>query len=116
MAVTTLAKPDYDVLNVLALKKMADVAAIASVTGMSAGDVEGRLEGLASSGLAVVAGGSALPTDEAVPALAATAAEVYAPVRGDDAVLALVERFETTNSQFLAAMSSWQQVEVSGRK
>lgn len=116
MAVTTLAKPDYDVLNVLALKKMADAAGIAAVTGMPSGDIEGRLETLANSGLAVLAGGSALPTDEAEPALAATAAEVYAPVRADDDVLALVERFETTNSQFLAAMSSWQQVEVGGRK
>ncbi|PVZ10858.1 hypothetical protein [Actinomycetospora cinnamomea] len=116
MTVTTLAKPDYDVLNVLALKKMADATAIAAVTSMPASDVEGRLEGLAGQGLAVVAGGSALPTDEAEPALAATAAAVYAPVRADDDVLALVEKFETTNSQFLAAMSSWQQVEVGGRK
>lgn len=116
MTVTTLAKPDYDVLNVLALKKMADAAAIAAVTGMGAGDVEGRLEGLANTGFAVVAGGSALPTDEAEPALAATATALYAPVRADADVLALVERFETTNSQFLAAMSSWQQVEVGGRK
>ncbi|MDD7920195.1 hypothetical protein [Actinomycetospora callitridis] len=116
MAVTTLAKPDYDVLNVLALKKMAGAAAIATVTGMEAGDVEGRLEDLANNGLAVVAGGSALPTDEAEPALAATAAGIYAPIRADDDVLALVGRFETTNSQFLVAMSSWQQVEVGGRK
>jgi hypothetical protein len=116
MTVTTLAKPDYDVLNVLALKKMADATAIAAATGMSAGDVEGRLEGLAGSGLAVVAGGAALPTDEAEPALAATAAEVYGPARADIDLLALVERFETTNARFLAAMSSWQQVEVGGRK
>jgi hypothetical protein len=116
MTVTTLAKPDYDVLNVLALKKMADATAIAAVTGMPAGDVEGRLESLSGAGLAVVAGGAALPTDEAEPALAATAAEVYAPVRADNDVLALVEKFETTNAQFLTAMSSWQQVEVGGRK
>lgn len=116
MTVTTLAKPDYDVLNVLALKKMADATAIAAVTGMSAGDVEGRLESLSGGGLAVVAGGAALPTDEAEPALAATAAEVYAPVRADGDVLALVEKFETTNAQFLTAMSSWQQVEIGGRK
>lgn len=116
MTVTTLAKPDYDVLNVLALKKMADATAIAAVTGMPAGDVEGRLASLSGGGLAVVAGGAALPTDEAEPALAATAAEVYAPVRADGDVLALVEKFETTNAQFLTAMSSWQQVEVGGRK
>jgi hypothetical protein len=111
-----LAKPDYDVLNVLALKKMADAAAIAAVTGTTADDVERRLATLAGDGLAVVAGGAALPTDDAEPALAATAAEVYGPVRADEGVTGLVERFETTNTQFLGAMSSWQQVEVGGRK
>jgi hypothetical protein len=109
-------KPDYDVLNVLALKKMAGAPAIAAVTGLPEADVEARLEKLSGTGLVVVAGGAALPTDDAVPALDATAAQIYAPVRADDGVLGLVERFETTNTQFLTTMSSWQQVDVGGRK
>src|ERR1700712_4377347 len=109
-------KPDYDVLNVLALKKMAGAPAVAAVTGLPEADVEARLKKLSGTGLVVVAGGAALPTDEAVPALDATAAEIYAPVRADDEVLGLVERFETTNTQFLTTMSSWQQVDVGGRK
>jgi hypothetical protein len=116
MTTPTLAKPDYDVLNVLALKKMAGASAISAVTGMSEDDVDGRLAALSETGLVVVAGGAALPTDGAVPALDATAAELYAPVRSDSDVLSLVERFETTNTQFLTTMSSWQQVEVGGRK
>ncbi|NMO90981.1 hypothetical protein [Actinomycetospora sp. TBRC 11914] len=113
---TTLAKPDYDVLNVLALKKMAGAPAIAAVVELSPDDVEERLASLAAGGLAVVAGGAALPTDEAEPRLAATAAEIYAGVRGDDDVLALVEQFEKTNAALLTTMSSWQQVDVGGRK
>jgi hypothetical protein len=109
-------KPDYDVLNVLALKKMAGAPAIAAVTGLPEADVEARLKKLSGTGLVVVAGGAALPTDDAVPALDATAARIYAPVRADDGVLGLVERFETTNTQFLTTMSSWQQVDVGGRK
>ena len=109
-------KPDYDVLNVLALKKMAGAPAIAAVTGLPEADVEARLKKLCGTGLVVVAGGAALPTDDAVPALDATAAQIYAPVRADDGVLGLVERFETTNTQFLTTMSSWQQVDVGGRK
>lgn len=109
-------KPDYDVLNVLALKKMAGAPAIAAVTGLPEADVEERLEKLSGTGFVVVAGGAALPTDEAVPALDATAAEIYAPVRADDGVLGLVDKFETTNTQFLTTMSSWQQVDVGGRK
>jgi hypothetical protein len=116
MTVTILAKPDYDVLNVLALKKMAGAPAIAAVVGLSPEDVQGRLEGLGGSGLVVVAGGAALPTDAAEPALAATASEIYAGVRADGDVLALVEKFETTNAALLTTMSSWQQVDVGGRK
>jgi hypothetical protein len=112
----TLAKPDYDVLNVLALKKMAGAPVIATVVELSAEDVSQRLDALASGGLAVVAGGAALPTDEAEPALAATASEIYAEVRADGDVLALVEQFEKTNAQLLTTMSSWQQVDVGGRK
>ena len=113
---TTLAKPDYDVLNVLALKKMAGAPAIAAVVDLSPEDVAGRLEALGGSGLVVVAGGAALPTDDAEPALAATATEIYAAVRADEDVLALVDRFEATNAQLLTTMSSWQQVDVGGRK
>jgi hypothetical protein len=116
MTTTTLAKPDYDVLNVLALKKMAGASAISAVTGLPKDDVAGRLETLSGTGLVVVAGGAALPTDDAVPALDATAAELYAPVRADEDVLALVGKFESTNTQLLTTMSSWQQVEVGGRK
>jgi hypothetical protein len=111
-----LAKADYDVLNVLALKKMAGAPAIAAVVELPPDDVEKRLEALAADGLAVVAGGAALPTDGAEPALAATAAEIYGPVRADADILALVEKFESTNAQLLTTMSSWQQVDVGGRK
>src|ERR1700712_2671581 len=109
-------KPDYDVLNVLALKKMAGAPAIAAVTGLPEADVEARLTKLSGIGLVVVAGGAALPTDDAVPALDATAVQIYAPVRADDGVLGLVERFETTNTQFLTTMSSWQEGDGGGRK
>jgi hypothetical protein len=112
----TLAKPDYDVLNVLALKKMAGAPAISAVTGLPESDVEGRLEGLGGSGLVIVVGGSALPTDDAGPALAATASTIYSSVRADDEVLGLVGKFEATNAALLTTMSSWQQVDVGGRK
>jgi len=111
-----LGKPDYDVLNVVALKKMATTAAIADVTGLLPGEVAAVLGDLAGQGLLVDAGGSALPTDSAEPALAKAAAGHYAAVRSDPAVEELVGRFETVNAQFLTAMSAWQQVDVGGRK
>lgn len=111
-----LGKPEYDVLNVVALKKMATTAAIAEVTGLPPDEVAAVLGDLAGRGLLVDAAGSALPTDSAEPALAKSAAEHYAAVRSDPAIEELVGRFETVNSQFLTAMSAWQQVDVGGRK
>lgn len=109
-------KTDYDVLNVVALKKMTDPDTIALVTGADATDVSKALDGLAERGLLVVVGGAALPTDQAGPALQTAAAQHYAELRGDPAVLTAVAKFETTNTSFLLAMSSWQQVEIGGQK
>jgi hypothetical protein len=113
---SALAKSDYDVLNVVVLKKMATAPAVAQVTGHDAETVERALGDLADRGLVVVAGGAALPTDDAEPALTDAAGEHYADVRADGTVGELVEKFETVNAQFLTTMSSWQQVDVGGRK
>jgi hypothetical protein len=116
MTALVLDKADYDVLNVVALKKMASGPTIASVCGITDTEVDAALARLADQELVVVAGGSALPNDGAEPALAAAAAEHYASVRADSGVGELVDRFETVNAQFLTAMSAWQQVDVGGRK
>jgi hypothetical protein len=116
MTAPALDKLDYDVLNVVALKKMASAAVIAAASGIDAGEVESVLAGLADRGLVAVAAGAALPTDDAEPALAAAAARRYAEVRSDAGIAELVERFETVNAQFLTAMSAWQQVDVGGQK
>jgi hypothetical protein len=107
---------DYDVLNVVVLKKMANAEAVSAASGVDRARVAEVFAALADQGLLVVAGGAALPTDEAEPALKAAAAERYAALREDDAVLALVDRFETVNAQFLTTMSAWQQLDVGGRK
>ncbi len=113
---TTLTTEDYDVLNVVALKKMATAGAIAADCGLDGDAVEPVLAALAEQGLVVVAGGAALPTDAAGPALAAAAADRYADVRADAEIGELVTRFETVNAQLLSTMSAWQQVDVGGRK
>lgn len=106
----------YDVLNVVALKKMAAADAIARTLGLDLPAVRPVLDALADQGLVVVAGGAALPTDAAEPALKAAAADRYARLRDDPGVLAQVERFEAVNAQFLTTISAWQQVDVGGRK
>lgn len=116
MTAPVLDKTDYDVLNVVALKKMVAADVVAGDTGMAAPDVEAVLERLAGQGLVVVAAGAAFPSDEAEPALAVAASHHYAPVRTDARLAPLVERFEAVNAQFLTTMSSWQQIDVGGRK
>jgi hypothetical protein len=106
----------YDVLNVVALKKMATAAAVAEVIGRPAAGVDEVFSALAEQGWVVVAGDAALPTDAAEPALTAAAADRYAGLRDDAGVLAQVEKFETVNTQFLTTISAWQQVDVGGRK
>jgi len=116
MTTSVLDKAAYDVLNVVALKKMAAASVIAPACGLDEQAVDATLGALAADGLVVVAGGSALPTDAAEPALAVAAATHYAGVRADPGVAELVDRFEAVNSQFLVTMSSWQQVDVGGRR
>ncbi|HKS45723.1 MAG TPA: hypothetical protein VJT49_11545 [Amycolatopsis sp.] len=116
MTVVTLVKPDYDVLNVVALKRTAPAPVIARVCGCDPADADAALARLAEAGLVFVADARAMPTDEAEPALAEAASRFYAEVRQDPLVASLVDRFETVNAQFLKAMSSWQLIEVGGRK
>jgi hypothetical protein len=113
---TPLATTDYDVLNVVALKKMAAADAIAEDCGLAAATVDAVLVTLADQGLVITGAGSAFPTDDAVPALAAAAARRYADLRADAGIAPLVTRFETVNAQLLETMSAWQQVTVGGRK
>jgi len=116
MTRTLLHNERYDVLNTLALKKMATAETIADASGLSADQVRNTLQSLAADGLAVTVGDQALPTDVALPALVASAAQRYRDLREDPAVLDMAGKFEVVNGKFLVAISSWQQVEVGGRK
>lgn len=111
-----LGKSDYQVLNSVALKKMASAGALADTTGLPVGQVEDRLSFLAGLGLVETVAGSALPSDGAEAALKQSAAEHYAVLRADPAVIALADGFEEINARLLAAMSAWQQVDIAGRK
>ncbi|MGI4896271.1 MAG: hypothetical protein ACRYF3_14280 [Janthinobacterium lividum] len=110
-----LSHPEYHVLNAVALRKMLAMTALPDAMP-EVTDPTGTVGGLVASGLIVDAGGYLLPTDDAAPVLAETAAQLYADVRTDGAVLDLLDRFETTNKSLLTTMSDWQQVTVAGRK
>jgi hypothetical protein len=111
-----LGKSDYWVLNAVALKKMASAGALGDVTGLPVGQVEDRLSFLVGLGLVETVAGSALPADGAEAALKESAAEHYAALRADPAVIALADGFEEINARLLAAISVWQQVDIGGQK
>lgn len=104
----------FAVLNAVALKKMATAAAITNATGTPIATVRSILGALADDGQVAVVGEQALPTDDAEPALRSEADDRYGALRA--AAGDLHERFEQLNGRFLTAMSSWQQLDVGGRK
>jgi hypothetical protein len=116
--VTVDARDDvrYAVLNAVALKKMATAPAVAAASGVSPDTARAVLTLLADDGLIVAVGEQVLPTDSAEPALAQAAAQRYAALRADPAIVDLHGDFERINRRFLAAMASWQQVDVAGQK
>lgn len=116
MPSTLLDKDLYDALNAVALKKMSTAAGVADVTTLDIAAAEAALTVLAERGLLVLLGDNALPTDDCAAALTQSAAEIYAEVRTDPAVLTVADKFEDVNSRFLRTMSAWQQIEVGGRK
>jgi hypothetical protein len=116
MTVTALAKTDYDVLNAVALKKMAAAPAVAEACGLGVGETNAALGRLAGGGLLVIADGAAFSTDASESALAEAAERFYADVREDPKVVSLTERFDPINRHFLMTMSSWQVIDAGGRK
>jgi hypothetical protein len=116
MTTTLSGAGHYEVLNAVALKQMATSSAVSEATGVALDDVDAILAELAGSGLVFMAGDSALPTDASGGALADAAAQRYAALRTDPAVLAEVDRFEDTNRRLLATMTRWQTVDVGGRQ
>ncbi|HEY3650671.1 MAG TPA: hypothetical protein VGL33_22085 [Streptosporangiaceae bacterium] len=116
MTPSVLEKNLYDVLNVVALKKMAVPAAIADATGRPADDVKESLDALTHRGLLALVGEAAMPTDAALPALVTAASQHYDQVRRDPVIGQVADKFEDVNARFLTAMSAWQQVDVGGRK
>ena len=116
MTQTLLDKRLYDVLNAVALKKMATAAAVAEIVDLSPDEVRGIFTELEDGDLVALMGETALPTDASGPVLVDSAAAIYGPLREDPSVLQVADKFEEVNSRFLRTMSSWQQIEVGGRK
>ncbi|ROZ52783.1 hypothetical protein EEB12_28445 [Rhodococcus sp. WS1] len=116
MTQTFLNKDLYDVLNAVALKKMASASAVADSTGQQIDDVADSFADLQERNLIALVGDTAMPTDGSAQVLIDSASQIYSDLRVDPNVLTVADKFEDVNSRFLKTMASWQQIEVGGRK
>ncbi|WP_040831211.1 hypothetical protein [Nocardia jiangxiensis] len=116
MTTLLLTKDLYDVLNAIALKKFATIAAVSELIGEDTETTKNSVEALAERGLVAMVGETAMPTDDAAPALVDSAAQIYRTLREDATMLAVADKFEDVNSRFLQTMSAWQQIEIAGKK
>lgn len=110
-----LSAAEFDVLNTVVLKKLATAGQVADVVEGDVQEVSELFSRLEAAGLLAVVDGQALPTDAAVPAVDAFAADAYGALRARADVAAACERFERINARFLEAMQAWQQVEIGGQ-
>src|ERR1051326_1722884 len=104
----------FALLNSLALKKMATVAAVAEAAGMPVGDVERLLSDLEAAGAVERAGAHLVPTELGTAKAKQYADARYGPLRADPAVERWAARFDGVNRRFLVTMASWETVEEEG--
>ena len=111
-----MTRTEFEVLNVIVLKGMCRIRAVAEVLALPESAVEETVAALERGDLIGRAGELLLPTDAAEPALVAFAAAAYGDLRSDAESDGLHERFEKINAQLLQAMAAWQQIDVGGHK
>jgi hypothetical protein len=109
-------RAEFEVLNVIVLKKMCRAETVAEVLGIPQAVVEDTVATLERGELIGRADDLLLPIDAAEPALAGFTAQAYRDLRSDPASDGLYERFERINAQLLQTMAEWQQIDVGGHK
>ena len=105
----------YLVLHGLAIKKHADVAAVAAAVGLAEAEVRAVLDDAVAKGRAAHAGAGYTLLPAARVALDGAYSRLYAAQRADAAFIAAYERFETINRDLKELMTAWQTIEIDGQ-
>lgn len=111
-----LGEEQFALLNSLALKKSATLAALAEAAGMPGGDVERIVAELEAARTLERAGEQLVPTELGQAMAQHYADATYGPLRTDPAVGRWAARFDAVNRRFLATMASWETVEEEGER
>ncbi len=106
----------HDVLHAIALKKHADVAAIAELAGLDETVVRDTLAHATASGRAAEAQAKFVLTPVGHMILEGQYGGRYAQARTDDAFIAAYERFEIINAELKQIVTDWQTVTIGGRQ
>lgn len=111
-----MTRAEFEVLNVIVLKKVCRAGTVAEVLAIPQAVVEDTVASLERGDLIGRADDLLLPTDAAEPALVSFTAEAYRDLRSDAEWDALYERFERVNAKLLQTMAEWQQIDIGGHK
>jgi len=103
-------------LHGLAVKKHADAAAVADLTGLAEGSVAALLERATAGGRAVLAQGKYLLTPAGRMIVEAQYSRWYAAARADAALDVAHARFEQVNADLKQVITDWQTVNIGGRQ
>jgi len=104
------------VLHALAVKKHADVLALAEFTGLTQAELTHLLAGAAASGRVVAAQGKYVLTPLARLALDGQYTREYADLRANAAFVQAYTSFEQINIQLKSLITDWQTIEVGGAR
>ncbi len=99
---------EFAVLNALHLKRMATVADVAAITGLSTTTAESVVDRASFDGLVAPTPAGVMLMPEGTEAVLAYYNERYGEHRGDPALERWYERFEELNTGFIAEISEWQ--------
>jgi hypothetical protein len=105
---TVTADEEFAVLNAVYLRKIATPEVIGEVSGLPADQVAPLLNTAVDAGEFEDVGGMYMLSEAGTTRLLAEYRERYGALRTDTDVLTWYERFESTNKQFLQAISAWQ--------
>lgn len=104
----------HDILHGMAIKKHADAAALARLTGLDPDRVAALLARAVATGRAVLAQGKYILSPAGRMILDAQYGRYCAPARNDGEFIAAYDRFELINSDLKQLITDWQTLAIGG--
>lgn len=106
---SALSECEFGVLNALHLKKVADSAQLAALTGLEETALEAVLESAAARQLVLGTAGGHMLLPDGTRAVQQYYARHYRALRDEPRIAAWYERFEVLNRRFIGVLSAWQE-------